>query len=254
MAEGYTAFMTYMLVNESGSTEGNGNSRAIHCNYINSVQFPDLVNKEFNIFFDNVDEFRYLSTIGGTGYTAHRIHVLTQLISNEPYDSINEIKPTSDQWVSFDVTDQVSGYTSGSTLSSSQLSSIVFRIPIAQYNSKKNNLEFYNLDYLNYPASPTSGEEINNTLCFGDETYFMGNVTTSVEAIAYTMDLAINLPLDQFNSSNNNTWESNLDKQVFISEIGLYDVNKNLVGIAKLNNPIPKDDSISRTIVFAMDF
>jgi hypothetical protein len=251
MAAGYTAFMTYMLVPESGSTNGYGYSRPIHCNYINNIVFEDLTNKEFNIYFNDAAEFKFLSNEGGTGFTAHYIYVLAQLIDNGPYASVDDVKPFSDQWRLFDVTEQVSGYTSGMTLTAQQLSSDVFRIPIADYYIAP----LYDLSYLDYPAAVTgTTSPTTELLCFGDETYFMGNVTTSVEAIAYTMDLAINLPLDQFNSSDNSTWNSGLDGQVFISEIGLYDSEKNLVGIAKLNNPIPKDDSISRTIVFGMDF
>lgn len=246
MADGYTAFMTYMLVPASGGTtgitQGYGYSQAIHCNYINSVQFDNIVNKEFNIYFQEEDEFKFLSPSGGTGYSAHHLIVLSQLINNAPYDSVDDVKPIADQWKWFDVTDQIIGYVTGQTLSGADLTSTVFRVPIAQYSLAP----FYNLDYLNYPPSGAT------SLSFGDETYFMGNVTTSVEAIAYTMDLAINLPLNQFNSSTNGTWESG--DQVFISEIGVYDADMNLVGIAKLNDPIPKDSTISRSIMFALDF
>jgi hypothetical protein len=248
MAAGYTAFMTYMLSgNTSGvRSQGYGYSGAIHCNYINKIQFDTILNKEFNVYFKNENDFKFLSTSGGTGFTAHKLYVIAQLIDNSSYNSIDDVKPISSAWKMFDVTNQIIDYVSGSTLSKSDLSSTVFRVPISQYQLAKT----YNLDYLNYPSNSEGSSDL---LCFGDETYFLGNVKTSVEAIAYTMDLAINLPLDQFNSSNNETWDSTSD-QVYISEIGLYDSNKNLVGIAKLNNPIPKDRTISRTIVFAMDF
>lgn len=254
MASGFTAFMTYMLVPENnittGITQGYGYSKAIHCNYIKKIFFNDLTNKEFNIFFDNVDDFKFLSISGGSGFTAHYLIVLAQLVDNSLFDSIDDVKPLlNEKWKIFDVTNQIVGYQSGQTLSGEDICSTVFRVPISQYYIA----ESYDLNYLNYPQIIT-GSTDNNLLCFGDETYFMGNVTTSIEAVAYTMDLAINLPLNQFNTSNNVTWDSTLDNQVFISEIGLYDENKNLVGIAKLNDPIPKDDTISRTIVFAMDF
>lgn len=248
MAAGYTAFMTYMLVPTGGTTgitEGFGYSQAIHCNYIRKILFDDLTNKEFNIYFEDPSEFKFLSVSGGSGFTAHYIYVLAQLIDNAPYNSVNDVKPNSANWKVFDVTDQIIDYVTGQTLSAEDLSSVVFRVPIGLYNLAP----YYDLSYLSYPPSGNT-----ETLCFGDETYFFGNVTTAIEAVAYTMDLAINLPLDQFNSSNNATWDSALDDQVFISEIGLYDENNNLVGIAKLNNPIPKDDTIARTIVFAMDF
>ena len=253
MADGYTAFMTYMLVPASGGTtgvtQGYGYSQAIHCNYINSVQFDNIINKEFNIYFEEEDEFKFLSVTGGTGYTAHYLIVLSQLINNAPYASVDDVKPIASQWKWFDVTNQIIGYVTGQTLSGADLSSTVFRVPIGQYSLAP----YYNLDYLDYPVSTTGlTTPTSSILCFGDETYFMGNVTTSIEAIAYTMDLAINLPLNQFNSSTNATWQSG--DQVFISEIGLYDADNNLVAIAKLNDPIPKDNTISRSIVFGLDF
>jgi len=89
-------------------------------------------------------------------------------------------------------------------------------------------------------------------LSFGDETYFFGVVETEIKADVYTTDISINLPLNEFNTSTNSTWDGN--SKVYISEIGIYDSDKNLVAIGKLNNPVPKDSTISRTIVFAIDF
>ena len=150
MADGYTAFMTYMLVPASGGTtgvtQGYGYSRAIHCNYVNSIQFEDLINKEFNIYFENPEEFKFLSVSGGTGFTAHYIIILTQLIDNGPYASVDDVKPFSDRWVALDVTDQVLGYVTGQTLSAEDVTSTVFRASIGDYNLKANNGDFYNLD------------------------------------------------------------------------------------------------------------
>ena len=247
MADGYTAYMTYMFSGDTGSTNIYGYRNAIHCNYINNIQFDNLINKEFNIYFQDADDFKFLSTGGGSGYSANRLIVLAQLLDNTQYENEEDIKPESDEWRIFDVTDQISGYTSGDTLSAEDVTSTVFRIPVSKYNLAQK----YTLDYLNYPVSGTTNPT-TDVLCFGDETYFFGNVTTSIEAIAYTMDLAINLSLNEFNSTDNNTWDS--QQPVSISEIGLYDENKVLVGIAKVNNPIPKDDTIARTIVFAIDF
>jgi len=243
MADGYKAYMTYMLISESGTTNGDGYSDAIHCNYINSIEFEDINNKEFNIYFQDPEEFKFLSAVQGSGFTAHKIIVLAQLINLET----GQTEPKSDEWAVFDVTEQVSGYTSGQTISAQQLTSMVFRVPINLYNLAITSGNLYSLDYLGYPSDISEDK-----LSFGDETYFIGNVTSSVEAIAYTTDLAINLPLDEFNSTTNPTWDQ--ESEVYITEVGLYDDKKNLVGIAKLNNPIPKDSTISRTIVFGLDF
>jgi len=245
--KGYTVFFTYMLSN-SGAT-GYGYSDAIHCNYINSTQIDTVVNKEVNLYFDNINDFKYLSVgdATGTGYTVNKIFIIAQIINNTPYSAIDKVKPQSNSWKKIDVTSQVRNRPSGSTsnLSAVDLVSTVFKVGIADYNSAPS----YNLEYLSYPSLLSTG---TTSMKFGDEEYFLGNVVTDIEALAYTTDLAINLPLDQFNSSTNATWEG--ISSVYISEVAIYDEEKNLVAIGKLNDPVPKDANISRTIAFAIDF
>lgn len=251
MANGYTVFFSYLLVPTTGYTKGGGYSEAIHCNYINSIYLDTIVNKEVNINFTNFSDFKFLSAIGGTGFTANQILVLVQLINNAGYTNLIDVKPIAANWKMWDVTNQVSGYTiaavTGNTfaLTQASITSSVFSVPLYLYNSMMS----YNLNYLNYPNYLTTDDD---KLCFGDEEYFFGNVCSDIEAIAYTTDLAINLSLNQFNSTSNATWDG--VSQVFITEIGLYDTNKNLIAIAKLNDPIPKDATIARTMVFGLDF
>jgi len=247
MANGYTIFFSYMLTPDSGDTSGYGYSDAIHCNYINTLQLDAIRNKEVNIHFENESDFKFLSISGGTGVTMNNIYVLVQLINNSTYTSISDVKPIANAWKRYNVSDQITGYTSGQKISADDITTTVFKVPLYLYNNV-NEMPSYDLSYLNYPAVDSDSD----LLCFGDEEYFIGNVTTDIEAIAYSTDLAIQLPLNQFNSSTNETWDGT--SEVNITEIGIYDTNKNLVGIAKLNNPIPKDATIARTLVFGLDF
>jgi hypothetical protein len=248
MANGYTVFFSYLLE----TTPGNGYSTAIHCNYINSLPLETVVNKEVNIYFNDVDDFKFLAAgfNGGTGYTVNKIYVLVQLINNNAYSSLNDVKPIASNWRKYDVTNQIedyyTGFTVGQLLTSEYLCGSIFKVPIYKYNNIV-EMPIYNLEYLDYPEKTAP-----DALSFGEEQYFIGNVSADAKAIAYTMDLAINLPLNQFNSTTNPTWDS--ASPVYITEIGLYDSEKNLVAIGKLNNPVPKNSSISRTIVFAVDF
>jgi hypothetical protein len=105
-----------------------------------------------------------------------------------------------------------------------------------------------NINGLNYPLSLPIDD---NDLCFGDEIFFLGNVTTEIHADVYTTSLSIQLPLNEFNSSTNNTWNG---ESVYATEIGLYDDKYNLVAIGKFNDPMQKDANISRTVLFAIDF
>jgi len=234
----YTVYTTYALV-PTGSTY----NRAIHCNYINNLQLvvDDISMQEIRVNFKDVNDFKFLSDgMDSTGYSVHRIYIIAQVVQNI---SGVTTKPDSTSWKYLDVTDQIAGYTGSGFLTPTQLNSVVFKMPLNSYDS----YDEYKLDYLSYPSSTQTDQ-----LCFGDEEYFFGNVTTSIKADVYTLDYSINLTLDEFNSSTNMTWDGS--STVFISEIGLYDSNKNLVAIGKLNNPVPKDATISRTILFELDF
>jgi len=248
MASGYTIFTTYVFVPTSG------NSQAIHCNYIKSLQLSaDNINvQEISMSFSNPADFKFLSNniTGGTGYTANKIYAIIQVVNNSGYTNISDVKPDSTKWKIVNLTPQVTGYTTGSTftLTPAQLTSVVFKISLLGYGG----FTSYTLSYLDYPTKFSFDD---NKLCFGDEIYFLGNVSTDIHADVFVTDLAIQLPLNEFNSSTNPTWLQTTPRPaVAITEIGIYDANKNLVAIGKLNDPLVKNSSISRTIVFDIDF
>jgi len=234
----YTIYTTYALV-MTGNTAGYNN--AIHCNYINTKQIEtdNITIQEISLNFQSSDDFRFLSSTVETGFTAHRIYLIAQVVQEV---SGVTTKPNPSNWKYLDVTNQITGYVGG-LLTKELITSVVYKMPLNNYDS----YSIYNLYYLNYPS-----EGQNNLLNFGDETYFFGNVTTDIKADVYTLDLSISLPLNEFNSSTNSTWDG--VSKVYMTEIGLYDENKNLVAIGKLNNPVPKDATISRTLLFALDF
>jgi len=247
MAVGNTAFISYILVPTTGLAVGNY-SQAIHCNYIKKIDLDttDPYIQEIKLYFPDKNDFKFLaSDINDyTGFTANKIYAIVQVVSNSGFPTVNDVKPDSALWKQVDITSQVTG--SSTYLTATQLTSVVFNISLLQYNNPAIFVP-YNLDYLNYPSS----SQVDN-LVFGDATYFFGNVSTKIKADVYTTDISINLPLNEFNSSTNKTWDGL--ETVYISEIGIYDSNKNLVAIGKLNDPVAKDGTIARTIVFALDF
>ena len=255
--EGNTVFISYILLPTTGETV-NGYSQAIHCNYIKKIALGTInpYVQEISLNFPDSNDFKFLAgeiAAGiinpiGTGYTAHKIHALVQMVSNGAFNSFADVEPDPTQWKQINITPQVSGYSSGSTffLTASKLTSVVFKIPLLQYTNPLIYIP-YNLNYLNYP-----GETETNNLPFGEATYFFGNVSTKIKADVYTTDITINLPLNEFNSTSNSTWDGL--ETVYFTEIGIYDSNKNLVAIGKLNDPVAKNATIARTIVFALDF
>jgi hypothetical protein len=246
MASGYTIFVTYLL----SATTTQNYSTAVHCNYIQRLyldtDFPEM--EEVKLYFNPTKNgFKFLNGSLGTGYSANKFFAVIQLVNNSGFTHISGVTSTANAWKLFDLTPSGLTY-----LTAYDLTTKAFNIPLSQYYNPS-VMPTYNLDYLNYPISSRPDE-----LCFGDEVYFFGNVQTEIEAVVYTTDLSIPLPLNQFNSSNNQTWLAMSPKpRVYISEIGLYASvggTLELVAIGKLNNPVPKDASISRTLVFDIDF
>lgn len=246
--DGYTVFTSYALV-PTGTTNGYAYSQGIHCNYFKSLQFdtnPEI--QEINMYFpDALQDFKFLAgdISLGTGYTAHKIYALVQVISNSTYTSIDDIKPIASGWTYVDITNQLVGHTGTTLITPTQIENTIFEISLSGYTG----FPTYTLNYLNYPTKQVGDDD---DLCFGDEIYFLGNVSTDIHADVFTTDLSINLPLNEFNSSSNATWDG--VTPVSITEIGIYDSNKVLVAIGKLNDPVDKDATISRTIVFDIDF
>lgn len=246
--DGNTVFISYFFESLSGF------SRAVHCNYIGRIELNDInpTIETIRFGFSNIDDFKFLNSNSGstTGYSAHKLYALVQLIQYTDVDDLADVKPDPALWKTYELTHQIIGYPTGNTrlISPADMVGVVFEIPLLDYyNTGSTEFSAYNLDYLSYPI-PTETDK----LCFGDETYFFGTVESEVEADVFTTDLSINLALGEFNSTTNPTWDG--VSSVAISEVGIYDENKNLVAIGKLNNPIIKDSSITRTISFAIDF
>jgi len=247
---GNTVFISYVF-KPSGLSDGSY-SQAIHCNYIKKIDLgtSDPYIQEISLNFPDPNDFKFLSSAynDDTGYTENKLYALVQIVDNTPFDTYDDVIPDSTMWKQYNITSQVTGYTSSGVwvLTPANITSVVFKISLLQYNNTS-IFESYNLDYIDYPSSSQEDD-----LVFGDATYFFGNVETKIKADVYTTDISVNLPLNEFNSSSNKTWDGL--ETAYISEIGIYDSNKQLVAIGKLNDPVAKDPTIARTIVFALDF
>jgi hypothetical protein len=89
----------------------------------------------------------------------------------------------------------------------------------------------YNLaNYINLPTLGTT-----NGLNFGDEYYFYGNFITDIEATIYEMKYGINLADQQFTNTSNPTSVGAPSK---LTEIGLYNFQKELMILSKLQYPV----------------
>ena len=240
-----TVFVTYQFEGAPYSADTSyGYSTPIHCNYIEKIETESLDNSTISLIFDR-DEFPFLADngdyniTGGTGWSAYKVNALIQIID----ETGSTVTADPAAWKILDVTDQTEGWVEGSALQRTGITTTLYTVSIQEVNAA----DTYDLSYLNYPT-----ELQTDNLAWGEEAFFFGNVKSDIRATAYVTDISIVLPLGEFNSTTNPTWDG--ESAVSISEVGIYDDVGNLVAIGKLNNPISKDSTISRTILFAMDF
>jgi hypothetical protein len=139
-----------------------------------------------------------------------------------------DARPSSTNWKAIDVTSAMTltnGY-----ITQSSITGTTFQITIDNYNAASLEEPYTLSDYIDIPQNGQT-----NTLNFGDEYYFYGNLETDISATIYEMKYLINLGRNQFTDTSNPTWTKGTKS--YVTEIGLYDDNKDLIVISKLQSP-----------------
>jgi hypothetical protein len=195
---------------------------SLHCNYYSKIQGPSsgcsLTSQNVTVRFGS--EFPFL-TQGCTGFSANEIHILCQ-------KTTGDTRPNPANWTEIDVTPDISGTTVNGYLTASGLTGTTFTISLNDFTGGTQ----YDLnDYIDIPMN---GE--TNKLNFGDEYFFYGEIDSDIQATIYEMKYAINLAEEQFTNSSNPT--SLITNNKYITEIGLYNSNKDLMILSKLQYPV----------------
>jgi len=208
-------WLTYRL-------DSTGFTNSLHCNYYSVIQGPSTgcTIESQNVAVRFGDEFPFLSEGALSGYSANSFKLLCQIVSGNT-------QPSPTAWREIDFTSEISGTSINGYLTVSGLTGTTFQITNTLYS----NASTYNL--ANYIDIPENGyPEILN---FGDEYYFYGNLETDITATIYEMRYLINLGRNQFTNTSNPTWLSGTTS--YVTEIGLYDSNYDLIVISKLQSP-----------------
>jgi hypothetical protein len=164
-----------------------------------------------------------INEIGSTpsGFSANELIILAQKVTTGE-------KPDPTKWKEINVTSQLESTKVNGYLTQSGLTNTTISINKPDYDSAN----LYNLS--NYIDIPSQGE-VGTTLNFGDEYLFYGQLQTDIQATIYVMNYLCNLGQGQFMTSNNPTWSDS--QSPYVSEIGLYDNDKNLMIISKVQSP-----------------
>lgn len=210
-------WVTYRF-NSSAFTE------SLHCNYYSYIQGPStgcsITSQNVTVRFG--EEFPFLA-VGGdcSGFSANEMIILAQV-------TLAGERPDPSSWRMIDVTPELSPTLVSNYIVESGLTNTTFTISLNDYSGAS----IYDLS--TYIDIPMNGE--TDKLQFGDEYYFYGNLDTDIQGTIYEMKYAINLQEEQFTVSSNPTASGST--QFNITEIGLYNSNKDLMILSKMQYPI----------------
>jgi hypothetical protein len=136
-----------------------------------------------------------------------------------------DTRPDPASWVEIDMDSQLSATTVGGFLTVEGLTGTTLQITKQNYD----NGTPYILE--NYIDLPQTGDTQMN---FGDEFFFYGTLKTDIAATIYVMNYQVNLGQTQFLDSSNPTWQGN---SPYVTEVGLYNSDKDLMIISKVQSP-----------------
>lgn len=209
--------------------DSTGFTDSLHCNYYSLIKASSgaTTTNSDNIAVKFGPEFKFLNQPLNTytsadlsGYSANSMKLLVQMVQGDD-------RPISTGWKEIDVTSEISGSSINGYLTMSGITGTTFQINQQTYD----NATSYDLgSYITLPGI-NQPEYLN----FGDEYYFYGNLETDITATIYEMKYLVNLGRNQFSNTSNPTWMSGTTS--YVTEIGLYNSQKDLMVISKLQSP-----------------
>lgn len=238
--------VTYLFNNtSSGFTAG------LHSQYQTCLRIDEVVDVNGNSCGDGqtkdvevtfpLAQLPFMKVSGGTGWYTDEFIVLVQRVTVGTM-------PTSGNWYAIDFTPSVDNHIVGEKLDPSNLESTTFVITKSLYDTAITNGDKYDIhDYINIPTTA----EIN-TLQFGDERFFFGNVCSSGITNKYRTKFNFTIPPAEWNTTNNPTWV-NSGQNPHISEVIIQDTDGNVVAVGKETLPIEKTTNTTIIIEIAFD-
>ena len=244
-----TMYLTYILDNvgqTSGFTSG------MPCQkYIKIVNTTSSA-KDVQFKIAETDLLPYMrkkeTTTDGYGFYAHNFRLLYQIVSNQTD------RPDPSAWKVYDYTTTAITSSAGQSIDPKLLEN---QSPLANgfYLDKLKDVSattFSLINTLNLPLN-ASPEKLN----FGDERFFYGNLSTYIGATIYKTIFGITISSDEYDSTTNATRSvdpATNPANIKISEVGIYDSDKNLVGIGKISTPVALKNGNTITLELSMDF
>jgi hypothetical protein len=243
-----TMYITYTFEN----TTGTGLTTTLPCQYYTKLANNTSSTKDVQFNIENLDLLPYMRkeeklTYDGMGFSAREFKVLYQIVDN----SLD--RPLPNAWKVYDFTSTNITTVSGETIDPKLL------------ERQNPDLNGFLID-TNVSSSATTFSIINslnmatntspNSLQFGDERFFYGNLETYIGATIFKTLFNINISADNFKSTSNITRPNSLVNapDIRVTEVGIYDDTNSLVMIGKLSKPVKLSAGNTIMMELSVDF
>lgn len=243
-----TIYITYQL---DGLTT-TGMTTTLPCQYYTKVTNNASSIKDVSFTIEGTDLLPYMRKIenggyDGLGFYAYKFKVLYQIV-----DDINT-RPDAGAWKVYDFTSTAITTNSNETIDPKKLE---IQSPTTNgfVITSLVNSSATTFDITQSLSMPTNSSP--ETLQFGDERFFYGNLSTYIGATIYKTLFDIRISAADFVQTTNPTrgLASTNPASLRVSEVGIYDSNKNLVVIGKLSEPVLLDSGNTIMLELSMDF
>lgn len=245
---GETMYLTYVLENNIVS----GITTSMPCQKYVKITNNTPTAKDVAFRINGTDMLPFMrkieSSYDGYGFYADTFKLLYQIV-NDP-----NVRPDAGSWKQYDFTTTAITGSANQTINPKLLEIQTPTITGFVLDSLKNATAttYSIIQSLNLPSNSQS-----SYLQFGDERFFYGNLSTYIGATIYKTIFDIRVNAGLFSLTTNPTRATNPATNpptIKISEVGIYDSNKNLVCIGKLSSPIPLSGGNTIMIELSMDF
>lgn len=245
-----TMYLTYSLEN-IGSTSGLTTS--IPCQTYVKITNTTSGPKDIDFRLVGTDLLPYMrkmesGTYDGLGFHAHKFKLVYQKVSDAA------IRPDTGAWKTYDFTSTNITGVAGETIDPKLLEN---QTPVVNgFNLdliKDNAATTFDITQSMSMAPNVSPEKLQ----FGDERLFYGNINTYIGATIYKTIFDIRVNASQFNATTNPTRSKDTSTNpanIRVSEVGIYDTNKNLVCIGKVSTPVALLPGTTIMLELSMDF
>jgi hypothetical protein len=251
-----TIYLTYALDNLSAT----GLTQALPCQNYVKVTNNTSATKDIAFKIEDLDLLPYMKKVeslsyDGLGFYATNFKLIYQIVDDQ-----NQ-RPDPSAWKFYDYTTTALTQNSGVTINP-----LILENQSPYSNSScdgqngfilNNNINQLSSTYgitTSLSMAPNTQPEI---LQFGDERFFYGNIDTYIGATIYKTIFDIRINTSQYNLTSNPTRSQNTSTSlpnIKVSEIAIYDSNKNLVIIGKLSEPTSLVPGNTIMLELSLDF